>query len=613
MFDNMFNIFRFKLKKINKQKQEDVDILTRNKMAITELFAPDGVQEGFSDIRLGQNFSRVYVIHGVPRKVRVGWLDEILDVGDVDMSVHIVPPNDNEVLRSLLSKITRARSQEYIDRQNGNISRLPELAAQIADYEALYSAVQLGEDRIFFMTFVFAVHALSEKELMDRCTKIETIFARQGVKPVIMMLQQLEGLKSVLPLAFANLGEEFAKNFTSGAAACCLPLTAVAGGHSSGVLIGYNLYTRTPVFLDRFAGERVVSNPHMFISGETGSGKSVTLRQIALLETYKGVRFVFIDPEGEYVDFVSNLGGTIINLRPGEFSGLNPLDVEPEADEQGRVRVNIQEKMEDLIGLVGTVYEFYNRRGLDVVEASLLEDALRQEYIERGITSDPDSLYENGIKKPMPTLSDVQKRLAKTDNGRTLADAMKPLLAGGTVGMFDGQTTVHLTDARHICFNLKPLGGDFSRFIGIFAVLAWLWPNFAVQGGKAVPKSIAVDEAWMFLRHPAAAKYLETLARRGRKHGCGLMIATQRFEEFARSEEGRAIIESCATVLTLRQEEHASDAATEYFKLASGCSKLLSECKPGQGILRVSNSTVAVQISPAPFEWPLVETKVSGS
>jgi type IV secretory pathway VirB4 component len=127
-----------------------------------------------------------------------------------------------------------------------------------------------------------------------------------------------------------------------------------------------------------------------------------------------------------------------------------------------------------------------------------------------------------------------------------------------------------------------------------------------------VKKSVAVDEAWMFLRHPDAANYLETLARRGRKHGCALTVATQRFEEFSSSPEGRAVIESCASILVLKQEDHAARAAVEYFKLADGCWKIIHEANPGQGILRTSGMTVAVQVQPAPFEWELVDTKVRG-
>jgi hypothetical protein len=288
---------------------------------------------------------------------------------------------------------------------------------------------------------------------------------------------------------------------------------------------------------------------------------------------------------------------------------MNPLDVEPELDDNERWWVNVLDKVEDARAIVGSVYRYYSKDGLDVVEAALLEEAVREDYRERGITEDPDSLYENGLKKPMPTLSSVRERIAQKPNGSRLADAIKPLLDGGSVGMFDGQTSVHLESAPLICFDLSGLGGDFPKFIGICAVLTWLWQTFAQKGGKSVPKSVAVDEAWMFMRHPDAAMYLETLARRGRKHGCGLIIATHKFEEFSSSDEGKAVIASCASLLIMRQEEHAVGGVIDYFKLASGCAEILSKARAGQGILCTSTgSATAVQVQPAPFEWDFVKT-----
>lgn len=596
-------------KKKSKLKEANVDIISPNVTKVTDLFSPDGVIEGHSDIQLGLDGCRIYSVMALPRRLTVGWLDEILGLGGINISVRLDPAKDAQVSKTLLAKITQIKSQYIMDQNAGNIGRIPQLESEMADYEALYSAVQLGQDRLLHGTLLIKLHAKTPEELRTKSETFEAICARKGVRAVVLTLRQVEGLKCVLPLNFSGL-EDNAKNFTTGSAMTCLPLTTAAGGHTSGVMLGLNLFTNSAVFLDRFGGERLVSNPHIFISGMSGSGKSVTLRQLALLEAYAGVRAAFVDVEGEYVNFVKKVGGKVITLVPGKFSGINPLDIEAETDERGQVSVNLTDKVEDFRGLVSTVFEFYNGKGLSVLDASLLEEAILAEYASRGITTDPESLYENGIKKPMPTISSVQQCLLNIEKGQKLAGAMRPLLNGGTVGMFDGQTSIMLRDINQICFNLQPLGGEFTRFVGIYATLSWLWQNFAIAGGKAERKTIAVDEAWMFLKHKAAASYLETLARRGRKHGCGLIIATQRFEEFASSPEGRAVIESCATIMVLKQEEQAASAAVDYFHLAPGCIQLLSQASAGEAIMRVSGDTLAIQISPAPFEWELVDTKL---
>ncbi|MBC7323778.1 MAG: ATP-binding protein [Moorella sp. (in: Bacteria)] len=599
-------------KKPRKEKPTEQPDMFKNAMRIQDTFCPDGLQVGYNFLRLGTDrLCRVYAVQALPRRVQVGWLDEIFRAGDVEVSVHFQPASDGEVIPRLTKKEAQARAQYELDSRAGNISRLPELEGAIADYRALRDAIQLGNDRLYYVTVLIAVHGVHEEELRQRCGVVEDVLARKGVLSRVLAARQAEGIKSVLPTGTLKI-RDFAKNLTSGAAACCLPITVSGAGHATGAAVGHNLFTGSLVFLDRFAGKSIIPNPHLFISGETGAGKSVTLRLLSLLEADLGVKTAFVDPENENVHFVKETGGQNIFLEPGRFSGMNVLEVDVETDEKGALRVNVLDKIADVQGWLAAVFRYNSGKGLEMRELALIEEALRELYREKGITDIPESLYEGGVKKPMPTLTDLQKRLAQKPGAQELADSIKPLLSGGSLGMFDGQTTLRLVDAPFIGFHLKAIGSDFARFVAVFAVLSWLWQKFAQKGGYSVKKCVAVDEAWMFLRHPDVAMHLEILARRGRKHGCALTVATQRFEEFASSEAGRAVIESCATILVLRQEEHAADAAVDYFKLSGGCRDLLANAKAGAGILRIAGATTAVQISPAPFEWPLVETRVGG-
>lgn len=606
----MLKIFK---KKKHVVQISEPDIMEQNITSIQHLFSPDVIIESYNKLEIANNrHLRVYALQILPRRVYVGWLDDVFNIGDVDVSTYIIPVPDKDVVRNVLKKESAATTQYYIDQNSGNIARMPELEQQIADYQGLRDLVQLGQDRLFFMTIFIAIHGTSDEDLLRKGEQLESILARKNVLARILIFQQVKGVKSILPLG-SHQFPKYEKNITSGAGACCMPLTISTGGHSTGVGLGHNVYSKTPIFIDRFAGEHIIPNQHLFICGETGSGKSVTMRFLALLETYRGIKTAFVDPEGEYINITKAVGGQVISLFPGKFSGINPLDVEPEKEEDGLFIVNVHAKIEDVQALISSVFRYYSREGLGIQEVALLEEAILEEYRDRGITANPESLYRNGIKKPMPTLSDIHKRLDQKPGGEQLYNGMKPLLSGGSVGMFDGQSTVQIEDKSMICFNLRGLGGEFSRFVGIQAILAWLWQKFAQKGGKEVPKCIGIDEAWMFLRYPGAAQYLELLARRGRKHGCGLTIATQRFKEFAVSDEGSAVIESCASILVLRQEDHAAQAVIDYFHLSEGCLDLIvPPAQAGQGVLRVSGTTTAIQVEPAPFEWELVQTHVQG-
>jgi len=67
-----------------------------------------------------------------------------------------------------------------------------------------------------------------------------------------------------------------------------------------------------------------------------------------------------------------------------------------------------------------------------------------------------------------------------------------------------------------------------------------------VQQNRRQKKKFIVDEGWSFIRYPESAVALETVARTGRKHNCGLVVASQFIEEFLARESGRAVIGNCA-------------------------------------------------------------------
>lgn len=600
------------------KKSVKKDSIEKNPLSIKSintLWHPDAVQHNYDHLRLGPWYVKTFVLEQLPRMAYVGWLDDIINIGGVTISTHICPIPDKQVSKHLLSALSKAHSQMIIDEQSGNIARMPVLEQQIADYTALREIISTGQDKLFDVTIYIAVYASSPEELKTKTDILESILARKTMSARCLYTRHLKGFEGILPFV-KNPIDEYSRNMTSAAAACCLPLTTAQSGHNTGILLGQNIFSGSPVLLDRFAGESVVPNQHMFISGVSGSGKSVSLRAISLWESYRSIRTAFVDPEGEYVGFTQKLGGQVVYMRPGKFSGINPFDLEPEIDENGQARVNIYAKVADVLAIIDSVYIYRNKANMQAQEASLVESAILALYKQAGITDSPNSLYlPNGDKKQMPTFTTLVNHLKNMDNqyAKDISDTIRPLTSEGSVGMFDGQSSIKLQNLPFLCFNLQGLADEFSKFVGIQAVLAWLWQKFAQPGGKTVPKSIAVDEAWMFLRYPGAAKHLEELARRGRKHGCGLIIATQRFEEFAKSPEGKAVIDSCATTLILKQEEHAVSDTVNFFNLSDGCVPIITPpAPPGQGIMRVGGNTTAIQIQPAPFEWELVETRISG-
>ena len=89
--------------------------------------------------------------------------------------------------------------------------------------------------------------------------------------------------------------------------------------------------THEPVLLNPWNDE--LENPHLFIGGVTGSGKSylgkLLVERDLLLNWQRGDQCFVIDPDLEYQQLAEALGGTVVRLAPGSAHRLNPFDLLP--------------------------------------------------------------------------------------------------------------------------------------------------------------------------------------------------------------------------------------------------------------------------------------------
>ncbi|RKO65690.1 VirB4 family type IV secretion system protein [Desulfofundulus salinus] len=601
--------------------------------AVQDLFIPDGLEEEKDYLYLGPSrYCRIFAISKWPRDVYVGWLDEIFSVGNVDLAVHVRPVPDRKVVNDLTGKVVSAQSQWIVEKNRGSIMRLPELENIIRDLETIREAIQCNRDRMFNVTVLIAVHGTNEEDLNARCDRVEDILARRATEVRALTFRQVEALKSILPAG--NLcvhGRGTFRNLTLGGTATVLPVSSAVLSHPTGVFLGFTT-ANSPVFFDPFIGPPWLPNQHITVFGYPGSGKSVTLKVLCGRISLVGVRVIIFDLEGEYREALKNLyDGEIIPVVAGVPAGMNPLEMEVERDpETKKEYININDKVADVRALVATIVRGFANRPLEPEEIAVLEEAVRELYAERGITSDPASLYEpggkklpeggfaiGGVRKRMPMLSDLHAKLQEKPATEKLCLILKPFLRGNSLGMFDCETSKDLT-APVVVFDLSRIRDDFTKLYAMFVVLTWAWHKFALRHtGK---KMVVIDEAWMFVKWPDSAQFLETLARRGRKHDTGLVIASQYVEEFLAREEGRTVINGCATNILLGQNPTVVDQVVEVFKLPKGMGERLQTFTDGRCIIKTGGKNLQemggniaeMQVSVLPYEMPFVRTGGKG-
>ena len=509
------------------KKQKEIDIF-KNIPNSMDLLVPDTLQEKKDYLILGYNkFSRTFVMTIYPEQTWVSWLDDLFNIGNINISVKIEPSNNGTVINQLTRKLVQSQSEYATYSRQGNILHLPELEKQINDLEDLRMLIQTNQDKLFYATIFITLNAENLEDLNEKTKILESELNKKTAMIRTLTFRQLEGLKTMLPIGDIPI-PNYERNMVAGGIATLIPISNPNLSHDKGIFIGRNMYTNAPVYVDTFIGPPTLPNPHVFICGTSGGGKSVALKTLTARNiATTGCGAFFIDIEGEYTHLTKMLGGKVIKIMQGESAGLNPFDLEP--DTKGNKQfLNILDKVAEIRALLATICRNQQARTLNANETTEIEIIVNKLYSDRGINSDVSSLYEknggrldNGkyvigrIPKKMPTLSDFQKELALRNNCPELAKLLIPYLKGNSLGIFDCESMIN-SDEEIICFDMSEIKDEFTKLYSSFVILTWVWQKFVLKN-KNKKKIIVCDEAWLFLKFKESADFLVNVARRRKK------------------------------------------------------------------------------------------------
>jgi hypothetical protein len=142
-------------------------------------------------------------------------------------------------------------------------------------------------------------------------------------------------------------------------------------------------------------------------------------------------------------------------------------------------------------------------------------------------------------------------------------------------------------------------------------VLGWAWTHRTRTTSTDVDRPgsgrqlLVVDEAHLLLDDPAAAELLAQFARRARKYGVALDVATQRLADFLNHPAGQAVLANAAGKLLLGCEDHDRAAIADGLGLTDAEAGLLRPGRPGEGLLVTPERRTPIRIVAADAEHVL--------
>jgi hypothetical protein len=457
--------------------------------------------------------------------------------------------------RALSRGRARALRSALVLRQLGGWSFNPEREAELQRVQAAAQLIAAGTERLFKAKISIRLREKTYPDLVGARRKL-----RQALGGVV---EEMDSPRFLQEPFLTGRGPAWATGrwfyLTTAAATMFFPFAGLDIVDPTGVFLGQSRLTGNAIIFDVFEKE----NYNLAVMGQTGFGKSTfvkTLFSRMLLTDPSMCAFVFdsivkpeysLGPDGKLeTSFAGITGCHVHRFLPGRGAGLDPFAVFPDRRRAANFLASVA-KIED--------------------EPDLMADL----YLASAKSASVGGLMATAE-------GELRKRL----------QANLPPYGF----LFEGELAVY----PRMVFVLYDLPPGELRDAAAFLSLSAVWKS--IQDTSVFPvsrrKSIIIDEGWALVEvnprtgkpyFPLAVEYVPEIARTARHYNTNFTLATQLVSDLmgrgGSYGPGRAMVESCATKVVLKQDQAASSTLKEAFNLSEAEERFVTNARVGQGLL----------------------------
>ena len=561
--------------------------MEEEKKNIIDAISPPALEVNSNYLKLGNKFVKTMFVFNYPRYLSTGWFSSIINMPELlDISIFIHPIETGLALRNLRKKAAQVESQ-LSEKEEKGIVRDPMLETAYQDIESLRDSLQQSREKLYNAGVYISIYADTLEELNKLENKIVSLLESRLVYIKPALFQQLEGFNSILPINKDQLA--ITTQMNSGPLSTLFPFTSADLTSDEGILYGINRSNNSLIIFDRFSLE----NANMVIFAKSGSGKSYATKLEALRLLMMGVDVLIIDPENEYENLSSAVGGSYFRISLSSDHHINPFDIPtiPEGEDPSDV---LRSHIVNLAGLLKLMMG-----KITPEEDAVLDRAISETFASHDIIAGKD--FSTAVP---PLMEDLQKVLENMEGGQGMAQRLYKFTQGSYAGFTNQTTNVDIKN-RLIVFSIRDLEEEL-RPIAMYIVLNFIWNLIRTNLKKRV---LIIDEAWVLMKYEDGASFLFGLVKRCRKYFLGVTTVTQEAEDFLRSPYGRPVITNSSLQLLLKQSPATIDLLGKTFNLTEGEKSLLLQANVGEGLFFAGLNHVSIQVIASYLEDKIVTTK----
>lgn len=488
---------------------------------------------------LGDSYRCVWAIREYPPSTEEqAILSQLADRSGVTLRIY------HRLVESMEQRkiIQNATRRNKLKSGGTDVNETIEAEGNLQDVVELLANLRKNREPLLHCSVFIELKARNMDALKELQSEIAMELTRSKISVDRLTLRQKEGFLSALPVGANQFGAQYERVLPASSVANLYPFNFSGKTDPQGLYIGRDKFgTNILVDFDRRAEDKTTSN--ILILGNSGQGKSYLLKLILTNIRESSKSIICLDPESEYEEICSNLGGCYIDFLSGEYT-INPLEPKAWADGVDDVDPDAPaafKKVTRLSQHIAFLKDFF-RSYKDFSDAQIdtIEILLSKLYARFGITDSTDY----SVKKPsdFPIMEDFyklceeefmtydkqRKYLYTEETLQEVCLGIHSMCVGAESKYFNGHTNI--TDDAFLVFGVKGLMDTNKRLKDamLFNILSFMSNQLLGKGNTAA----SIDELYLFLTNMTAIEYIRNAMKRVRKKDSSIILASQNIEDF---------------------------------------------------------------------------------
>lgn len=478
---------------------------------------------------LGDSYRCVWVIREYPPSTEEqAILSQLADRSGVTLRIY------HRLVESMEQRkiIQNATRRNKLKSGGNDVNETIEAEGNLQDVVELLANLRKNREPLLHCSVFIELKAKSMDGLKELQSDIAMELTRSKISVDRLTLRQKEGFLSVLPVGANQFGAQYERVLPASSVANLYPFNFSGKTDPQGLYIGRDKFgTNILADFDRRAEDKTTSN--ILILGNSGQGKSYLLKLILTNIRESGKSIICLDPESEYEEICSNLGGCYIDFLSGEYT-INPLEpkawneqavpapnsrtrIDTESDNSARDQEEFVpeafKKVTRLSQHIAFLKDFF-RSYKDFSDAQIdtIEILLSKLYARFGIPDNTD--YGQMQPTDYPVMSDFyalceeefysydksRKYLYTEETLQEVCLGIHSMCVGAESKYFNGYTNI--TDNDFLVFGVKGLLDTNKRLKDamLFNILSFMSNQLLDKGNTAA----SIDELYLFLTNMTA-------------------------------------------------------------------------------------------------------------